>query len=67
MTQKIGHRLSLERRAELAKQAFTLKQSGVSRFNIATDLDVSEPTARNLINYGRRLAAGAEIKTEWRS
>lgn len=55
MTQRHGVRLDPDRRMILARKAFAYSNQGYKRMDIAALLDVSEPTVRNLINYGRRL------------
>lgn len=59
-------RLKLSERADLARRAFLLHEKAVDNFVIARELCVSETTVRNLIGYGRRLAAGQPEKLEWR-
>ena len=63
---KPGERLPLRERAELARQAFEFHQRGMLAWEIAIRLKISEPTAVNLIGYGRRLAAGQPEQMEWR-
>lgn len=63
---KIGVRLPLRERADLAKKAHELQQRGMLVWEIALRLGVSEPTAKNLIGYGRRLAAGQAEVLDWR-
>lgn len=50
-----GVRLDPAKREELARRAYALHQEGYSRVEIEAELDVSAPTVRNLINYGRRI------------
>jgi orotate phosphoribosyltransferase-like protein len=63
---KIGARIPLRERADLAKRAHELNERGMMTWEIALRLSVSEPTAKNLIGYGRRLAAGQPEQLEWR-
>lgn len=50
-----GVRLKEPERSNLAREAFRLREKGMSPESVANELDVSTPTARNLILYGRRL------------
>lgn len=52
---KHGVRLPANKRPDMAVWAFVLAHLGASRIEVAADLDVSEPTARNLILAGRRI------------
>lgn len=63
---KIGARHPLRERADLARKAHELQLRGMLCWEIALRLGVSEPTAKNLVGYGRRLAAGQPEQLEWR-
>lgn len=63
---RVGERLPLRERAELAKRAHDFQVRGMLVWEIALRLGVSEPTAKNLVGYGRRLAAGQPEIAEWR-
>lgn len=56
----------MRERADLARKAHELNERGVMTWEIAIRLGVSEPTAQNLVGYGRRLAAGQPEQLEWR-
>lgn len=51
---------------DLARRALFLAEHGLSVWEIAMELAVSEPTVRNLIGLGRRLAAGQGEPLSWR-
>jgi hypothetical protein len=61
---KHGVRIPKEKRAAMAERALCIFEGSVSRaFALTTiedEFDVSSPTARNLINYGRYLRKGAQ-------
>lgn len=60
-----GINLPPETRKHLAALAYAYRQNGKTINWIANEIDVADPTARNLISYGRRLAAQeAEAKME---
>ena len=61
-----GVRLPLRERTVLAKKAHALHDAGKRVWEIALRLGVSEPTAKNLVGYGARLAAGQPEVVEWR-
>jgi orotate phosphoribosyltransferase-like protein len=63
---KAGARIPLRERVDLAKKAHELNQAGMMCWEIALRLKVSEPTAKNLVGYGRRLAAGQPEVIDWR-
>lgn len=52
-----GVRLPKDDREKLAERAYelSLREPKLSREEIGFRLDVSTPTARNLVNFGRRL------------
>lgn len=59
MSQPSGVKLKADKRRELAAKAIEMKEGGLNYLKIAVALDVSEPTARSLVDYGRRLRDGA--------
>jgi hypothetical protein len=63
---KIGGRLPLRERVDLARRAYELHMAGTMTWEIALRLHVSEPTAKTLVGYGRRLAAGQPEALVWR-
>ena len=63
---KSGERIGLREKPDLAKKAFALHESGKMNWEIAIRLQVSEPTAANLVGFGRRLAAGQPERLTWR-
>lgn len=66
MTRPTGVRIPLRERADLARRAFELSERGIKSFEVGLQLGVSQPTAINLIGYGRRLAAGEPEQLTWR-
>jgi len=54
---KHGVHIPADRRPAMAIRAFKMREAGASLTDIGADLDISEPTARNLILAGRRIVA----------
>jgi DNA-binding transcriptional regulator LsrR (DeoR family) len=50
-----GVKLPPDKRAELARRAWAMFNAGKTRREIEAELDLSLPTVRNLINFGRHL------------
>jgi DNA-binding transcriptional regulator LsrR (DeoR family) len=50
-----GVKLPKDRRDQLARLAFEMFNAGKTRSEIEAELDLSLPTVRNLINFGRHL------------
>lgn len=60
-----GARIPLRERADLARQAHAMHERGAMIWEIALHLGLTRTTARNLVGFGARLAAGQGEPLSW--